>query len=303
MDEAAATPAGRVAVDEYDLPAAGRGGVRLFRRSARPAPGGPPVWARLAVLPGYGDHAGRYEHVLRWLAARGVAADALDFRGHGRAGGRRGFVVRWDEYLDDLDVFLNVLNEPESGGVATLPLFLLGQSHGCLVICAAAVQGRLDRVSVAGTVLCSPYLGSRIVVPPATERLARIADRLVPWLPVPSKVASDWLYEDAVLRALDAADTLANRTATPRWYLSTLRVQAETRARAEHFRLPVLLVLGEADPMSDLDAARAFAERAGSTDKTVQTYAGYRHETLRESGRETVLTDILAWLRARVPPT
>jgi len=38
-------------------------------------------------------------------------------------------------------------------------------------------------------------------------------------------------------------------------------------------------------------------------DKTIQTYAGYRHETLRESSRETVLTDILAWLRARVPPT
>jgi len=299
MDEAAAAPAGQVAIDENDLPAAGRGRMRLFRRSARPAPGGPPVCARVAILPGYGDHAGRYDHVLRWLAARGVAADALDFRGHGRAAGRRGSVARWDEYLEDLDVFLNVLNDAENA--AAVPLFLLGQSHGCLVICAAAVQGRLDRVPVAGTVLCSPYLGSRIVVPPAPERLARIADRLVPWLPVPSKVASNWLYEDAALRALDDADTLANRTATPRWYLSTLRVQAETRARAEHFRLPLLLVLGDADPISDLDAARAFVERAGSPDKTVQTYAGYRHETLRESGRQTVLSDILAWLRARVP--
>jgi len=37
-------------------------------------------------------------------------------------------------------------------------------------------------------------------------------------------------------------------------------------------------------------------------DKTVQTYAGFRHETLRESGRETVLADLLAWLRARVLP-
>ncbi len=63
----------------------------------------------------------------------------------------------------------------------------------------------------------------------------------------------------------------------------------------------MLLILGDADPMSDLDAARTFVERAGSPDKTVQTYAGYRHETLRESGRETVLTDTLAWLRARVP--
>jgi len=43
---------------------------------------------------------------------------------------------------------------------------------------------------------------------------------------------------------------------------------------------PNLLILSDADPMSDLDAARTFVERAGSTDKTVQTYAGYRHETL-----------------------
>ncbi len=26
-------------------------------------------WARLAVLPGYGDHAGRHDHVLQWMAA------------------------------------------------------------------------------------------------------------------------------------------------------------------------------------------------------------------------------------------
>src|SRR5580704_6407894 len=62
--------------------------------------------AKLLLLPGYGDHAGRYLHFLKWLAERGIEAQAIDFRGHGKSTGRRAFVARWEEYLLDLAAFL-----------------------------------------------------------------------------------------------------------------------------------------------------------------------------------------------------
>src|SRR5690348_7750839 len=78
-------------------------------------------WATVAFVHGYGDHAGRHAHFLRWLAERGVACHAIDLRGHGRSTGRRGFVKRWEEYLDDVTVFLQrAAQEP------TTPVFLSG---------------------------------------------------------------------------------------------------------------------------------------------------------------------------------
>src|ERR1700691_2463252 len=87
-------------------------------------------WAQLVLLHGYGDHAGRYLQFLQWLGARGVGCQAIDFRGQRRSSGRRGFVRKWDEYLDDLKVILDLQDQ-------ALPLFVLGHSHGALVAAAA----------------------------------------------------------------------------------------------------------------------------------------------------------------------
>src|SRR5207248_10684803 len=135
-----ASNVGSLREEEAPFPA---GGPVLHRRSVLPARA---ARATLALLPGYGDHAGRYVPFLRELAARGVAGHAMDFRGHGRAGGRRGYVSRWDEFLDDLAAFLALPVVRGAGG----PLFLLGHSHGGLVAAVAGIRGRVD---VAGCIL------------------------------------------------------------------------------------------------------------------------------------------------------
>jgi alpha-beta hydrolase superfamily lysophospholipase len=160
-------------------------------------------------------------------------------------------------------------------------------------------QARLTRAGVTGCVLCAPYFGSRIVATRWQAILARVADRVWPWLPVPTRFEADWLYADDALRGEDRNDRLANRVATPRWYLSTLRVQAEVMADAHRFDLPLLMLVGEDDPVADSDAAGRFFDRAGSPDKTCHRYAGLRHEPLRDARRETVFADLLAWLHRR----
>src|SRR5947207_165324 len=103
------------------------GAGRIYFRTT--AAGGE-AWARMGLLHGYGDHCGRYEHFYQWMANRGVASCAFDFRGHGRSEGKRGFVARWQEYLDDLKVFLQ---QPEMSARDGPPVFLVGHSHGGLV--------------------------------------------------------------------------------------------------------------------------------------------------------------------------
>src|SRR4051812_43368140 len=101
------------------------GGVgKLFYRAVIPAGA---AWARIALLHGYGDHCSRYLHFFKWLAERGVACHAIDFRGHGRSEGKRGFVSRWVEFLDDADALLAEAGMKNGEGPAN---FVLGHSHG-----------------------------------------------------------------------------------------------------------------------------------------------------------------------------
>jgi alpha-beta hydrolase superfamily lysophospholipase len=65
-------------------------------------------WARVGLLHGYGDHCARYQHFYDVAGGAGSGVESwFDFRGHGRSDGKRGFVARWDEHLDDADAFFS----------------------------------------------------------------------------------------------------------------------------------------------------------------------------------------------------
>ncbi|HEU4751786.1 MAG TPA: alpha/beta hydrolase, partial [Armatimonadota bacterium] len=233
-------------LEEGALPAgasANGGRPSLFRRTVRPAG---PAWARVGVLHGYGDHGGRYGHFMRWLAERGVACHAVDFRGHGNAGGRRGFVSRWEEFLEDLREFLAC--DPVAAEFPETPLFLVGHSHGGLVLAAAGEAG-LD--GVAGCVFSAPYLRGKMRVPGYKTLAARVLDPVLPWLRISNGLRSDWMSSDPEMLEETGRDPLVLHTATPRWYLTCLRAQAEVLQRAPRFRQPLLMLVPEADPVAD----------------------------------------------------
>ena len=264
-------------------------GLTLHRRSAVAEQ----PWARLAVLPGYGDHAGRHDHVLSWFAGQGVSAHAIDFRGHGRSGGRVGFVRRWDEYLDDLAAFLAI----EALATDGPPLFVLAHSHGGLITAAAAQRGLLEQCR--GVVLSAPFLGLALPVAWHRRALAAVLTRVAPAMPMRSGVRGPMLTRDPVMAAADAADPYRSGVATPRWFTVARAAQADVRASADRFRLPLLLLLAGDDAVADSAVAADWFAHVGSADKTLRRYADHRHELLREAGREAILADVLVWLRAR----
>jgi alpha-beta hydrolase superfamily lysophospholipase len=288
----------------FTAPAASPG-VTFFAHSVRPRI--PTAErARLAIVHGYGDHAGRYEEFMTWLAARGIGCHAFDLRGHGRSSGRRAFVQEWEEYLGDLDAFLDqkeLFAAKSSGGEPPLPVptptFVLGHSHGGLVVAAAGVRHRLDRHNVRGVILSAPYLVNALAVPRHKLFAAHVANLLAPWLRIRSGVRPEMMSSDAGRVEDSRVDPLALRVATPRWFMTHRPVQLEVLSRAGELTLPLLVVQGDADPIADPAGAKRFHDAARSADKTLITYPAFKHEPLREAGRERVFADVLAWITQR----
>jgi alpha-beta hydrolase superfamily lysophospholipase len=279
-------------------------------------PGVSPV-ARLLIVHGYGEHAGRYLHFMRWLAERGIASEAIDLRGHGRSAGRRGFVTKWDEYLDDLRSFLE---RPRSTGLPPVssphgestagtavpqrtksapPLFVMGHSHGGLIVAIAGERGMLQDYGVAGCILSSPYLATRLVTPWYKILLGKIANQVMPYLGVPTGLRPQMLTSDQSMRNEDAVDALMNRSATPRWYFTMLEKQLQSLKDAPKFHLPLLCLIGADDVIADPTAVAGFFRKAGSVDKSHYVYPTCAHELFRETSREVVFDDVMRWIEAR----
>ena len=256
--------------------------------------------ARVVLVHGYGDHSGRYHEFYRYLADHRIEAHGIDLRGHGRSSGRRGCVTSWDDHLTDLRAAIDL---PElcgcGAGNGPLPTFVLGHSHGGLIVAVAAARGLLGDAGVRGIVLCSPYFRNLVPVPRWKLLLAHAADRIVPWLRVSSGLNDDWMTGDPAMVADSRADGLLNRGATPRWFIRTRAVQATVLGLAPRVTLPVLCLTGGADQIADPSVAQAFVDTCGSVDKSYRCYPGQRHELLREVERQTTFSDVVQFVQSR----
>lgn len=249
--------------------------------------------ATVLVLHGGGDHSGRYPGLTTALVRAGFQAALVDLRGHGQSDGRRWHVDGFQDNLADLDAFAAKLSQD---GVAGDRLFVVGHSHGALV---AALWGMTRGRHVSGFVLSSPYFKLALRPPVLKVLAAKLAGRVVPWLPVDAELDVADLTSDAELQRWTERDPLYARKTTPRWYEESLRAQGEVLRRAPEFDAPLLVLAGGADRIADVGAARTFAERAASKDKRVVVYDGFRHEIFNEVGRQEPIGEAVAWLEAR----
>jgi alpha-beta hydrolase superfamily lysophospholipase len=251
--------------------------------------------AAVAVLHGGGDHSGRYPGLVRALVEAGFAAALLDFRGHGRSDGRRWHVAAFREYQDDLDAFWPKVRAAAPGR----PAFVVAHSQGALVALSWAIAGASGAKDVAGFVLSSPWLGLAFEPPRLKVLAARLAGRVVPWLPVSTDLKITDLTSDEEHQRWTEADPLYGRRTTPAWFVAAGRAQAEVLARAAEFRHPLLVLAAGADAIADRATARRFVEGCGSADREYRELPGMRHEIFNEQERERALGDALGWLAAR----
>ena len=260
-------------------------GLRLFRRAWLPAE----PRRSLVVVHGYAEHSGRYQGFGSWFAARGFAVHAYDHRGHGRSGGRRCHVRDFQEYLNDLDCFLEMLRREHF----QIPITIVGHSMGGLVT-AAYLVGLRPTIHSAITSGAGLALGqgiSRLRV--GTVRVLR---HLLPRLSLGSGLDPNGLSRDPEVVRCYIEDPLVFRSMTTSLAAELLAAVSRTAARAAEVAVPLLMLHGEDDPLCPADGSRAFFDGVAITGSDLRIYPKLRHEIFNEPEREGVFGDILGWL-------
>ncbi len=254
-----------------------------------------PASPRAVVLlaHGYGEHIGRYGHVVTALAARGYAVVAQDHRGHGRSSGPRAQIHRFDDYVDDLHLLASDARHTLPG----LPVVLLGHSMGGLIAVRYALrhQSKLAALITSGVAL---HIGEDVPTP--VRHLGRLIAAVAPNLPV-RKSVEDVLSTDPTVERDFERD--------PRCYSGPVKAAlghafsaaaADARRQVAHLTLPLLVMHGAADQLTDPAGSQLLYTRAASPDKTLRLWPGLKHEIFNEPARAEVIAFMLDWLDGRV---
>jgi alpha-beta hydrolase superfamily lysophospholipase len=271
--------------------------------------------AIVQIAHGASEHSGRYERFAHYLVQRGYAVYANDHCGHGatapgtgvgRAGPRG-----WDGMVDDLHEFGRLARAE----FPDVPLVLFGHSMGSFL---AQRFAQRDSDDIDGLVL-SGSAGGLPNIDEAVATLQQAIDAGGAEQPAnalaglnaafePARTPFDWLSRDPDEVDKYVADPMCGDDAPltcgfvhdmMRQAVATFDPKNERRVRRD---LPVLLITGEADPVSQgAKTVRELEARYrdhGMTDVTARYYADARHELLNETNRDDVHADVAAWLDA-----
>jgi alpha-beta hydrolase superfamily lysophospholipase len=258
-------------------------GTKLLMRSWSPS--GQPR-AVIALVHGFLAHSGLYEWSGSELAANGLAAYAVDLRGHGKSEGERLYAEDAHRFVEDIDALVTTARNRHPG----VPVFLLGHSAGGLVSCLYTLEHQDE---LAGFI-CESFayeVPARDVVLKLIKGLGRITPHLHVF-----KLKHDDFSRDREFTARFKADPLIPHEGYPARTIAEL-VRADERLSDElaKIKLPVLILHGTNDRVTKPHGSTVFAQRAGSTDKTLKLYDGHYHDLLNDIGKERVLGDITEW--------
>ncbi len=278
-----------MSVERRTFALSSRDGTRLHAVSARPEH----AWGVVSLIHGHGEHCGRYGHVIDALTAAGLAVYAVDLRGHGRSAGRRGHIMVWRDYVDDA---ATTHAAAEADGLSELPRFQLGHSMGGLV----AAQTALAHVTpLAGLILSGPLLGLSLPVPPLKAMAGRLMSRLVPTFSLPTGLDAALISHDPNEVAAYRADPLVHDRASSRWFTEMLAAVDDTHERAAELTMPVLIMHGGDDGLTDPNGSRRLAAKLPAGE--LEIFDGFYHEIFNEVERQRPIGRMTDWLSHRRP--
>ncbi len=251
------------------------------------------VRALLVMVHGYSGHIDRYDHLALTVSRIGIRSIGLDLTGHGKSDGKRAYVERFDDYVQDYKACYALAIEK----YPDLPVFLFGHSMGAVTTTAFIIK---HQAKVQGVILSGIALFVTDSIPKILVKMSGFVSKWWPSLPttkLQSKLTSN------------KAESVARYDSDPLIYHGGIRARTGhellmagewIKAHIQEFTAPVLLLHGADDGLAHVKGSIFFNEQAGSDDKTLHISENGYHEVLHEEETPQILELIINWLQDRI---
>ncbi len=246
--------------------------------------------AKLLLIHGYAEHAGRYAYFMEAAVNRGVSVYAFDLRGHGRSDGLTAYLPSFNAIVEDIDKVIDTLNIKGE-------TFLMGHSLGGLIATRYCLTRNQN--DVKGLITSGAALEIDKNLSPLLQRLAPILGWLLPKLKT-EKLDTTYLTRSPEVKEAYFNDPLVYTQGTrAKTGAEILHAIKATAPLFHKLTIPLLALHGSADQLTMPDGTITLHKQASSKDKKLVIYDGLYHELVNEPERDLVINDILTWILDR----
>lgn len=253
------------------------------------SPSGSPR-ARVLLIHGIGEHSARHLNTIQFLNENGYEVVRFDLRGSGHSGGRRQWIEKFDDYVNDTVQVLNWIqsNQP------SLPLFVLGHSlGGAIAIHFACSYWRI----ISGLILSAPAFKVGGGISPVKIKVGKWLEHVTPTLRVPKATGAEGISRDPRVVREYEQDPLACHFNTVQQGNEVLRALEKIPEKMSHIECPVLIAHGTHDTIILLEGSFDLIRMVKAKDKTLLILPGVFHEPHNDYDKENYFQGVLQFLR------
>lgn len=251
------------------------------------------VKAVLFLVHGLGEYVGRYTNLVNYFVPRGYAIYGVDHVGHGKSGGEREMLVRFEDFTETLKVFYKMVTAWQPGK----PVVIYGHSMGGLITSFHLLE---DQEKFKAAVISAAGVKVPDNVSGTTVLLGKILSTLAPKAGILALDTSYLSHDKSVVDTYNA-DPLVFHGKTPaRLAAEMLRAMTTVSNDAARITLPVFILHGSGDKIVDPAASEMLFDKIGSKDKTLRIYEGLFHEVHNEPEHDKMFKDVEDWLATHI---
>jgi alpha-beta hydrolase superfamily lysophospholipase len=244
--------------------------------------------AIVVVVHGLGGHSELFKNGVRCLVPQGYGVYAMDLRGHGRSPGLRGHIQQWQEFREDLRAFLQFV----CAQAVVDTVFLWGHSLGGTICLDYALH---DPRHLQGLILSAPAL-DHVGISVWKLLLGQLLSRIWPKFKLRVGIDHTASSRDGAVIVDYATDPLRHEYGTARLATEFFQTVHWIHQTIDRLAVPLLLLQGGADSVTDPTSSRALFQQVPTTDKTYRHYPDSYHDLYADLNYMEVIADIADWL-------
>mmetsp|Transcript_29262 Transcript_29262/g.63006 ORF Transcript_29262/g.63006 Transcript_29262/m.63006 type:complete len:372 (-) Transcript_29262:896-2011(-) len=259
-----------------------------------------PPRAMVFLVHGLADHCCRpgYVGLYESLSEAGVDVYSLDYHGHGRSDGLRGYAETFDHYVNDVLEYIQLCQKKykDNNDDGTCPpLVLLGQSMGGLISVNVALK--LGSYHVGGIILTSPALGVDMGLELKVQNFfSPLIDKFLPKAKIVDAVRpEDMSRNPAAVQAYVDDPLCPKGKIIARTAITMSKSFDVVKERRGEISCPILMLHGTDDRCTSLKASIDFFQHVGTpvSKKRFLQLPGMYHELLEEPETDQLLVSIV----------
>ena len=250
--------------------------------------------AIICIVHGLGEHSGRYQEWAEKFTTCGYVVCAIDYRGHGKASGKRGH-ARYKRLYEDVDCLLNEAGNHFPG----IPKILYGHSLGGSI----ALNFLIDRQpKLTGIIITSPWM--RLTFQPELWKLlaVRVFKILLPRLTINNNLDANDLSRDNNIAIKYNSDPLVHNKISLQLIYDAIQYGKLLIGKGYRINIPLLLMHGTSDKITFCKSSELFVRNTGRY-TTYKFWNNGSHELHNDIIKNEVFEFVTTWLNTLIPKT